>query len=160
MARFGIWLTAKLAKDDDRERALANAEVYAIAVKFFIRFNHPRAQLFKFASSYSNIKHLSEAMLHASMQLEKQVRYIPARFVSPAAAISMEAFFIDSLGRYLTPEIAVAEFKDKALGFLKLYYEIEKVDYGTAAFNRRVLRGLVNECINTAGALRKYSYEE
>lgn len=158
LARLGLWLTAKLANDAQRDQALAQANVHVLSQTLFDRFfDHRKARQLKFESDYVCVWDLTHLLHLAAHTLATGGRFDVAQLSTASRIVSIDQFFIDRQGRYIDPGQAVAIFKKEALAFLSQYYAIEKVDYGYPAFNRRVLARLLASCKATAQALKEFS---
>lgn len=157
LARLGLWLTAKLANEEVREKSLAKAEVFALNERLFVPFDHRAAQTFKFESDYANVLVLTATLRAASFALAHGKQFDVARLSTSSRTLSVEDFFLDEQQRYIAASLAVTHFKREALAFLELYFAIEKVDYGIPNFNHRVLSKLVRSCTATARTLKEFS---
>ena len=158
-AKLGIWLTAKIAKPQQRDKALAKAEVFSLRENLFDPFNFRAAQVVKFSSDYANVWELTNVLRAASHALAQGQLFDSKLLVRETRIMSVQSFFIDKSGNHIVAALAVTNFKKEAHAFLDLYFAIEKADYGIPNFNQRVLSQLLRSCLGTTRALKEFSYE-
>jgi hypothetical protein len=157
VGRLGMWFTAFIAHENNREEALAKAELLTLNDKLFTAFSYARARQVKFDTAYANVLSLTTVLRAAQFAINNHQQFDIAQLPTESRLVSLEDFFLDSTGRYIAPGAAVTSFKKEALSFLNSYYAIGKVDYGIEHFNQRVLSKLLKSTLQTAQTLKDFT---
>lgn len=157
MGRLELWLTARLAPENLRESALAQAEVHTLNEKLFAQFDHRAAQQFSLESDYSDVLELTAILRAATYALEHGEKFNTELLPTQPRIMSLDEFFIDKQHCYINARLAVANFKKESLAFLMRYHAIADPGYGIPNFNQRVLSKLKRSALATARALKEFS---
>lgn len=155
ISRLSVWLISHFALEETKNMALAKASIFALHEPLLIPFNHRAAQQLKFDISYQNVLQLVSILQAACYAMEHNQAFDIKLYPSSMQTTTVEGFFLDEQQRYITPALALAQFKKQATSFIELYYQIEHLPYGVANFNQRVLSRLLKETLQVAQTLKE-----